>query len=982
MAQVLSLAKLRVGQEAYQLSGVAQSLDDYYSGAREAAGRWIGQGAARLGLVGEVDPDDLRAVLAGMAPGTGGLTPDGRTINPHPRRVPGFDATFKVPKSASVLYAVSDDPRVQGAIVEAGDAAVEDAIGWLEREVIKVRRGTANEAFLTSLAARDPEAADRARIRALPAQGISAAAFRHRTSRAGDPLLHWHVLIANLVEGPDGRWSAFVHPDLFRAAKAAGEVFQASFRDELTLRLGVQWRPGRHVPEVVGVPDQLCDAFSKRSREIEDWLAATGTPDDPGGRQAAVLATRRNKAEHEDERFDAVWKAEAADLGWGPDAAEALISDAADRLGDSDPEVWRIVRTRHAATGEMEVGEATVSSGEWIGSLAQELTAHDSTFDRIDVVEAVARRLGIGARSSMVERVVAKVLASDDVTRIGSDRWSSTELMAAEERLLAEARLSQSTLSPCWDESSQQLIEVSDLGADQVAVVRSLATSRDGISLLVGQAGTGKTHALAVLAAVVESSGGSIHGLAPSARAAEELSKGASIEARTIHRQRAAWARGDGVPLPTDVWVVDEAAMTSTRDLEAVVTAVLDAGARVVLVGDHHQLPEVGPGGGFAGLMRSGTVTVAELTENRRQRHAWEREALTHVREGRASAAVAAYEAHDRIAVSADRTTMVDAAVRRWLEDPDRSILLAGTNEMVRALNDSARAALTEAGGLGPPVGFSGGRSFSVGDRVVARQNDYDAATTTGEPTHLLNGQTGTVTDALGAGWLEVRMDRSDLLVAVAPTYLAEGGLDHAYALTAHRAQGGTWDIAISVGIDGLHREAGYLLLSRGRESNWLHLTEEEAHDLDEVLARHDSAIPLPGEDTADPMSDLHRRLSTSRAKALAIDLDPLARAATDVVSHLDLAVLESRASSARQSEQRATRPGSSAPTLTPIAGFGTGSSTRPDTSHRARPSERSTATTSGRSSASMTDAAWRQWPSLRPMAATPNGTWRGAPSR
>jgi len=110
--RVLSVAKLRVGQEAYRLSGVAQSLDAYYTGAGEAAGRWIGA-ERHLGLSGEVTPGDhLRAVLAGMAPGSGGLNPNGETIRPHPRRVPGFDLTFNTPKSVSVLYPVSDHPRV------------------------------------------------------------------------------------------------------------------------------------------------------------------------------------------------------------------------------------------------------------------------------------------------------------------------------------------------------------------------------------------------------------------------------------------------------------------------------------------------------------------------------------------------------------------------------------------------------------------------------------------------------------------------------------------------------------------------------------------------------------------------------------------------------------------------------------------------------------------------------------------------------
>ena len=190
---------------AYQLSGVAQSLDDYYTGAGEAAGVWSGTGAARLGLEGEVVPDDLRAVLAGIRPGTGGLDPNGDQIRPHARRVPGFDLTFKAPKSVSVLYAVSDDPRVQGAIVDAGEAAVRASLGWLEREAVHVRRGSGDKRWLADLALRDPDAAERAALRVEQGQGLVAAMFRHRTSRAGDPLLHWHTLVANSDRGP--RWA-------------------------------------------------------------------------------------------------------------------------------------------------------------------------------------------------------------------------------------------------------------------------------------------------------------------------------------------------------------------------------------------------------------------------------------------------------------------------------------------------------------------------------------------------------------------------------------------------------------------------------------------------------------------------------------------------------------------------------------------------------------------------------------------------------
>src|SRR5207244_20357 len=143
-----------------------------------------------------------------------------------------------------------------------------------EREAIRVRRGSHNQAWLAAHA-------DKTDVgpRQLRTSGVVAAAFRHRTSRAGDPYLHWHVLVANMAEGTDRRWSALHGSDLYRHARAAGEIFQAVFRDELTASLGVEWRPGRHVGEIAGIAQAILDLFSKRAREVDAWLVATGTPD-------------------------------------------------------------------------------------------------------------------------------------------------------------------------------------------------------------------------------------------------------------------------------------------------------------------------------------------------------------------------------------------------------------------------------------------------------------------------------------------------------------------------------------------------------------------------------------------------------------------------------------------------------------------------------------------------------------------------------
>jgi conjugative relaxase-like TrwC/TraI family protein len=885
---VLSIAKLRVGQEAYQLSGVAQSLDDYYTGAGEASGRWAGIGAERLGLTGDVNADDLRAVLAGIQPGTGGLTPDGETIRTHPRRVPGFDLTFKAPKSVSVLYAVSDDVRVQGAIIDAGEVAVRAALGWLEREAVHVRRGNGNAAYINDLAARDPLAAEMARVRSHSASGVVAAMFRHRTSRAGDPLLHWHTLVANLAEGPDGRWTAIVHPDIYRAARAAGELFQTVLRDELTESLGIVWRAGRTVPEVAGVPQGLLDQFSKRSKEIEDWLAATGTPDTREGRQTAVLATRRAKPEVEHERFDAAWKTEATAFGWGPEEAESLITSLI-----------------AAPSPTFTVDE------EWVGELARELTEHDSTFTRNDLYQAVARRLPDGGSMRRIEKTVAAVIATPHVIPIGDtgDRWTSAELAATERRFLTTATSTVGTRNRLpADLVTAALGQFPTIGPDQHAAVMALTRSADAISVLVGPAGTGKTFTLDAVRTAFEAGSYRVVGAAPSAKAAHELEHGAHIPSATIHRLLGSWSRGYDLPNPDTVLVVDESAMAGTRELDALTSRAISHGARVILVGDHHQLPEVTAGGGFAALATSSPVTVAELTINRRQSEPWERAALLQLRDGHVAAAVGEYRSHGRVVACADPSAMHIASVTLWASARDLgldAVLVAGTNATVDALNLAARGYLVATGAVGDHLGTWGGLDLAVGETVVLRVNDYRTVDTDGYRTPLLNGHTATIVGATPGGVL-ARLHDTDSHVELDHAYLAGGGVDYGYALTHHRAQGGTWDTAIAVGTDGLFREAGYLALSRGRDGNMLVVTQAELDRLDLDLARHDSPIPLLDEEPDDLDTALIRRLNRSRAKTLALTVDPFADIISGIAMSTPLATLEALSRNADSAEQAA----------------------------------------------------------------------------
>lgn len=913
---MLSVTKLRVGAEAYQLTGVAQSLDDYYSGSGEAEGWWTGGGAKALGLEGSVDGDDLRAVLAGLRPRGAGLTPNGETLHPHPRRVPGFDLTFKAPKSVSVLYAVSDDPRVQGAIIEACENAVRDTIAWLERDVMAVRRGTGNERYLADLAKTDPGAAAAARIRTVKGADVAAAVFRHRTSRAGDPLLHWHVLLPNLVQGDDQRWSAFFSPHLFRNGKAAGEIFQAALRQELTQRLGVEWRPGRHVPELSGVPQNACDAFSKRAKEVDAWLETHGRANDPASRQEAVLATRRGKAELEGERFDARWKVEGARHGFGPEQAEALVfgtRPTPDQRQDSAP--WRLPEMSINDDGTPYIHDHIVPEEEWIADLLRnDLCISDATFTRPELIAAVARRLGEGATVATIDAIAARVMASPQVLpihtsgeRVPVERWTSAEMAATERRLLGifEQR---DTRRPVRGEVLAAVLDQhAALGPDQADAVATLATSADSVSVMIGPAGTGKTYTLAVARAAYETDGLRVIGAAPSARAAAELEGGAGIESFTLHALRRRWEDGRERPNASTVLVIDEAAMASTRDLEPLISQVVGAGGRAVLVGDNHQLPEVTAGGALSAAARA-VGSVAELTVNRRQHEPWERAALAELRKGSVPTAVDAYRAHDRLTIVDDGIDLVGIAADRYLAALDRGqrpILMAGTNDMVQRLNWAVRDRLIARGavtGLGS-TGDAG--AFGIGEQVVLRRNAH-VSQPDGRTTTVRNSDAARVLAIGDDGGLVVRRESDRTVIRLDAQYVAEH-VDHGYAVTAHRAQGGTWDLAIAVGADGLYREAAYVQMSRGRASNELIIPAPQMEQLDRDLARHDHGIPLPTEEPPEAIDDLLDRLERSRAKHMALSRDPDA----DIVSHLastaTLTDLERRAVHCRTAERAAT---------------------------------------------------------------------------
>jgi conjugative relaxase-like TrwC/TraI family protein len=274
---VLTVTALTDGE--YLLSSVALGIDEYYAGVGEAPGVWSGAWSAELGIEGMVEADQLRALVDGCHPVTGGPL----LLGLRERSVKAFDLTFSAPKSVSLLWALGSEP-VAHTVMTAHREAVEAALGFLEERAATARMQV-----------------DGVR-RHVSTHGWAVAGFVHRTSRDGDPQLHTHCLVPNVVRrDPDGRCVALAARPLFVWARAAGSVYQAERQRLLAVRLGVAWGPDRsNTRDLAGFTPAQLRAFSKRTVEIEAELEARGARYESAALQmraddGASLATRPAK---------------------------------------------------------------------------------------------------------------------------------------------------------------------------------------------------------------------------------------------------------------------------------------------------------------------------------------------------------------------------------------------------------------------------------------------------------------------------------------------------------------------------------------------------------------------------------------------------------------------------------------------------------------------------------------------------------------
>jgi len=483
------------------------------------------------------------------------------------------------------------------------------------------------------------------------------------------------------------------------------------------------------------------------------------------------------------------------------------------------------------------------------------LTRQHSTFTKEDLARFVSRH---SDGAEQFASVMAKVEASPELVRLGVDgrgreRFSTREMLAAEQRMeAAGATLSRSGAHRVGVVEIDGAVRRAEagglqLGEEQRAAVAHVAAGRD-LALVVGYAGTGKSAMLGVARQAWEAAGYRVRGAALSGIAAEGLEGGSGIESRTLASLEWGWNEGRDALTSRDVLVVDEAGMVGSRQMERVLSAAQQAGAKVVLVGDPEQLQAIEAGAAFRALAeRHG---AAEIGEVRRQREGWQRDATRELATGRTGGALGRYERAGMVEGHGTREEARAALVDGWdaerQQSPNQSrVILAYTRADVAELNGLARERLREAGELGAEHQVEterGARAMARGDRLMFLRNERGLGAGPGGRggVAVKNGTLGTVlaVDSKGER-LTVRLDgaggagqEGKDAAPVVTFYVRDyGHLDHGYAATVHKAQGVTVDRAHVLASAHMDRHAAYVALTRHRDGVALHYGRDEFSD-------------------------------------------------------------------------------------------------------------------------------------------------------
>jgi len=761
-----------------------KELEDYYSQGHQ--GCFLGTGAKTLGFSGGVTRDDFEQLASGC-------TPFGDCQGAGADHRAGWDLTFSTPKSVSILWAnASTGDRVK--IEAAHNKAVANSIKFVEAHAAYGRRGARGE--------------NHEKV------GLVVAAYMHGTSREQDPELHSHCFIFNVAPRNDGSIGGIEGRYFYEWKMAGGAVYRSELASELK-KLGYVMERDRTSFKVIGVPDELCSQFSKRRKQIEKALSEHSVTSARAS-EVAALSTRRAKVEMDRETLINAWQKTTREIypDWMP---EQCLNQP---LREHIPLDIRSIQD------QMTQQRSTVSEAQLYAHVAQDRQVYSNIIE--------------------IEKFVSELKADHETVPLAGHhyeaRFTTKKMQQLEAAMVDRAeRMSKANTHEVSADIIAAVIDARPtLSNEQRAAIKHI-TKDNALSVIQGDAGTGKSFMLGAANDAWQSTRFRVRGVSLSGKAAQELQQSSGIQSTTLKRfemDSRGYIDDKGQQhAPTDklsqndILVMDEAGMSGSRATAALLEDAERVGCKVVLIGDSRQLQAISAGAAFRAIAEhTGSVSLVDI---RRQNDLQDRQAVRDLRDGKADQALENFAQRHRVHesnTSREAKEETGKAVAQDLLEGKRSLAITGTRVEALDVNQAAREAAREkclVAAQEVTVSTSNGeRHFAEGDRMLFCRNN--------KTLDVKNGDLGTVKsihELDGCVYMTVTLDRGGERNVDTLKY---DHLAYGYCVTTHKAQGSTVDRChILVTDNGMNsREWGYVAASRAKEETHIHADKYTLQEL------------------------------------------------------------------------------------------------------------------------------------------------------